>query len=163
MAIIADHQLAAWLQSVKELAEKILLVSYVQNCVPAEKASSDTVFARGLLLPVDNIVKVLWVGHQRRVFDIELHPVLHLGLHLDTVILSDCDHVGRQVHPVHVHPIPEKQVGKEEEGGKIEEGVTCAPCKRPIPLSRSLCPAPSCPGQGRAGSRNPLSFLRHQR
>ena len=108
VAIIADHQLAAWLQSVKELAEKILLVSYVQNCVPAEKASSDTVFARGLLLPVDNIVKVLWVGHQRRVFDIELHPVFHLGLHLDTVILSDCDHVGRQVHPVHVHPIPEK-------------------------------------------------------
>ena len=107
MAIIADHQLAAWLQSVKELAEKILLVSYVQNCVPAA-LDNDIVFAKSFLLPVDNIVKVLWVGHQRRVFDIELHPVFHLGLHLDTVILSDCDHVGRQVHPVHVHPIPGK-------------------------------------------------------
>ena len=109
MAIIADHQLAAWLQSVKELAEKLLLVSDVQNGVPA---ALDIVFAKCLLLPVDNIVKVLWVGHQRRVFDIELHPVFHLCLHFDTVILSDCNHVGRQVHPMHVHSIPGKQVGK---------------------------------------------------
>ena len=35
MAIIADHQLAPWLQSVEELAEKLLLVSYMENCVPA--------------------------------------------------------------------------------------------------------------------------------
>ena len=42
VAIIADHQLAPWLQCVKELAEKILLVSYVQNCVPAAR---DLVFA----------------------------------------------------------------------------------------------------------------------
>ena len=112
MAIIADHQLAPWLQSVEELAEKLLLVIYMENCVPAAMHHDViSVIAKGLLLPVHNIIKVLWVGHQRRIFDVELHPVFHLSLHLETVILSNCNHVGRQVNPMHVYPIPWKQVG----------------------------------------------------
>ena len=111
MAIIADHQLAPWLQSVEELAEKLLLVSYMENCVPAAMHHDVvSVIVEGPRLPVDNVVKVLRVGHQGGVFDVELHPVLHLRLHLETVILSNCNHVGRQVNPMHIHSIPWKQV-----------------------------------------------------
>ena len=57
--------------------------------------------------------------------------MLHLGLHLHPVILSDCDHVGRQVNPVHIHTIPWKtgDGGKEETispARHVEGGASCA-------------------------------------
>ena len=56
-------------------------------------------------LPVDDVKEVLRELHLVRVLDVEVAPVLHLGLHLLPVLQRDRVHVGRQVHALHVHTV----------------------------------------------------------